>query len=42
MYASGAATFKLVYWRNQTRTIPASEFNPQDYLLGCLDGMRTG
>ncbi len=42
MYASGAATFKQVYWHNQTRTISASEFNPQDYLRGCLDGMGTG
>lgn len=42
VYASNAATLKKVYWRNQTRTISASEFNMPDYLRGCLDGMRAG
>ncbi|WP_419197382.1 DUF732 domain-containing protein [Mycolicibacterium phocaicum] len=42
VYTSNAATLKKVYWHNQARTIPASKFNPQDYLRGCLDGMRTG
>ena len=42
VYADNAATLKKVYWNNQASTIPASEFNKDDYLRGCLDGMRTG